>query len=111
MDTPLYHLIVYVPHKDADAIRSALAEAGAGNIGHYDSCSFSTPGTGRFRPDKDADPAIGAACQLTEVKEERIEVVVPKATLKEVLHAVIKAHPYEEPAIHVLPMLDYHDLL
>lgn len=111
MEPSLYHLIVYVPHKDADTIRSALAEAGAGSIGHYDHCSFSVHGTGRFRPNEDANPAIGAACQLEEVKEERIEVVVPASALKGVLHAVTKAHPYEEPAIHVLPMLDYHDLL
>jgi hypothetical protein len=111
MDADFYHLIVYTPIKSADAIRTALAGAGAGNIGHYDSCSFSMHGTGRFRPDEEADPVIGAACHLEEVKEERIEVVVPKAHLKEVLHAVTKVHPYEEPAIHVLPMLDYHTLL
>jgi len=111
MDADLYHLIVYVPTKDADTIRTALAGAGAGSIGHYDSCSFSTHGTGRFRPDEEADPAIGAAYHLEEVKEEKVEVVVPKAKLKEVLQAVTKAHPYEEPAIHILPMLDYHNLI
>ena len=111
MNADLYHLIVIVPTKDADSVRNAIGEAGAGNIGHYDHCSFSTHGTGRFRPDEEANPAIGAACQLEEVKEERIEVVVSKSALKSVLHAAIKAHPYEEPAIHVLPMLDYHDFL
>ncbi len=111
MESDLYHLIVYVPTKDAGAIRSALAESGAGKIGHYDSCSFSTPGTGRFRPNEDSQPAVGSANHLEEVEEEKVEVLVPKEALKDVLKAVTKAHPYEEPAIHILPMLDYHQFL
>ncbi|PIR53414.1 hypothetical protein COU76_01195 [Candidatus Peregrinibacteria bacterium CG10_big_fil_rev_8_21_14_0_10_49_10] len=111
MDFELYHLIVYVPTKEADAVRKALANAGAGSIGHYDSCSFSTHGIGRFRPDEDAKPAIGAASHLEEVKEERIEVVVQHSRLKETLNAVLEVHPYEEPAMHVVPMLDYRTLL
>lgn len=107
METSLYHLIVYVPHKEADAMRSALASAGAGNIGNYDSCSFSMRGTGRFRPNEDANPAIGAACHQEEVDEERIEVVVSHANLHAVVTAAKKAHSYEEPAIHILPMVDY----
>ena len=106
----LYHLIVYVPLEAAERVRKAMADAGAGKIGNYDSCSFSTKGTGRFRPNDKAHPAIGSANTLEEVAEERIEVVVPESVLKAVLRAIVKAHPYEEPAIHVLPMMDYHDI-
>ncbi len=109
-----YHLIVYVPVADADRVRSALASAGAGHIGAYDSCSFSVRGTGRFRPLQGSHPAIGSEGKMEEVEEERIEAVVADVdghTLKNVLRAVRKAHPYEEPAIHVLPMLDEHPLL
>ncbi|PIQ76565.1 hypothetical protein COU78_02555 [Candidatus Peregrinibacteria bacterium CG10_big_fil_rev_8_21_14_0_10_49_24] len=107
MEPALYHLIVYVPHKEAENMRKVLANAGAGNIGNYDSCSFSVRGTGRFRPNADANPAIGAACHMEEVDEERIEAVVTHVNLHAVVRAVKKAHSYEEPAIHILPMLDY----
>ncbi|MBI2636494.1 hypothetical protein HYW84_04190 [Candidatus Peregrinibacteria bacterium] len=99
-----YHLIVYVPLADAQKIRDVLAANGAGKIGNYDSCSFSTRGTGRFRPLKGSDPFIGKNGEIAEVEEERIEAVVSGIVLKKVLKAVRKAHPYEEPAIHVLPM-------
>lgn len=111
MESSLYHLIVYVPHKEAEVMRKALANAGAGNIGHYDSCSFSLRGTGRFCPNGDANPAIGAAYHLEEVDEERIEVVVAHADLHAVVAAAKKVHSYEEPAIHIVPMLDYKDFL
>ncbi|MDD4287703.1 MAG: hypothetical protein PHO20_06200 [Candidatus Peribacteraceae bacterium] len=88
-----------------------MAKAGAGRIGNYDSCSFSGKGTGRFRPLKDAKPAIGSVGTLTEVEEERIETVVKEEDLKNVLEAILNVHPYEEPAIHVLRMEDYHGLL
>lgn len=104
----MYHLIVYVPLDDAPKVREAMASAGAGKIGNYDSCSFSVRGTGRFRPNAHAKPAIGKANVLEEVEEERIEAVVTEEDLKAVLQAVVKAHPYEEPAIHVWKMEDYH---
>src|SRR6478609_5665411 len=67
-------LTVYVPVADADRVRAVLAEVGAGRIGDYDNASFSTPGTGRFRPLAGANPAIGAVGRIEEVPEERIEV-------------------------------------
>ena len=104
-----YHLIVYVPLTHAQAVRAALASSGAGKIGTYDSCSFSSKGIGRFRPLKGAKPFVGKEGALEEVEEERIEVVVPDGIdLNAVLNAVRTGHPYEEPAIHVLPMIDEH---
>lgn len=104
-----YHLIVYVPLSHADAIRKALAEAGSGNIGAYDSCSFSARGIGRFRPLKESHPAIGSIGEIEEVEEERIEVVVQADRLEKIIDAVRKIHPYEEPAIHVLPLI--HEMM
>jgi hypothetical protein len=109
--TQLFHLIVYVPVSQAQAVRTAMAQAGAGEIGNYDSCSFSCRGTGRFRPKAGASPAIGEAGKLEEVEEDRIETVVEKAKLSSVLRAIKDAHPYEEPAIHVLRMEEYKDFL
>jgi hypothetical protein len=104
----LYHLVIYVPVTHADAVRKALAESGAGNIGNYDSCSFSSRGIGRFRPLKGSDPHIGSEGQIAEVEEERIEVVVEEKKLSNVLRSAKDAHPYEEPAIHFWKMEGDH---
>lgn len=105
MNFSFYHVIVYVPVADADRIRHVLADAGAGHIGAYDSCSFSAHGVGRFRPLKGSKPSVGTEGKIEEVEEERIEVLVPGDRLTEIVAAVRKAHPYEEPAIHALPVI------
>ena len=103
----LYHLIIYCPEESADQIRSVAADAGAGKIGNYDSCSFSSKGTGRYRPLEGADPTIGSVGELQEVPEERIEMMATEEAIHDVIASIKEAHPYEEPAIHVLPMEDY----
>lgn len=99
-------IVVYVPTTHANQIREALAQAGAGNIGNYDYCSFSTTGTGRFRPQAGANPHVGNLNQIEEVAEERIETIAPKEKLPQIITAIKAAHPYEEPAIDVYPLLD-----
>ncbi|CCD88398.1 conserved protein of unknown function [Bradyrhizobium sp. ORS 285] len=99
-----YKIVVYVPTADADALRSAMGEAGAGRIGNYDYCSFTVTGTGRFRPLVGANPTIGAVGRLEAVAEDRIETVCAEERLKPVLKAIRAAHPYEEPAIDVYPI-------
>ena len=97
-----YSLVVFVPATHSAAVRAALAAAGAGAIGNYDSCSFtSAPGVGRFRPLAGARPALGAVGALEEVLEERIETEVLGKRLQGALAAARAAHPYETPAIHV----------
>lgn len=91
-------LVVFVPLTHADAIRQALGEAGAGKIGNYQFCSFSSRGMGRFIPVEGAKPAIGQIGALESVEEERIEVVVPRSILLDVITAMKKAHPYDEVA-------------
>ncbi len=110
MKPNLYSLTVYVPLEAADRVREAIAKAGAGKMGNYDACSFSSRGTGRFRPLKGAKPAIGTVGQLEEVEEERIEVVITEKYLKPVMKELRKAHPYEEPAIILFPILDPKDI-
>ncbi len=86
-----------------------MADADIGKLGNYDSCSFTSRGIGRFRPLRGASPAIGTIGTLEEVEEERIEAMVETTSqqeLNKLLHAIRSVHPYEEPAIHVLPMLD-----
>ena len=107
MNASRYHLIVYVPVTHAAKIREVLARMGAGKIGNYDSCSFSVRGTGRFRPLKGSTPFLGSEGMIEEVEEERIEVVISSETnLSSLLTEIRKAHPYEEPAIHILPIVN-----
>ncbi len=103
---PLDKLSVFVPAGDADALRAALGDAGAGHLGDYDRCSFSTPGEGRFRPLAGANPTIGAVGDLEVVEEVRVEVVVPRDRRARVVQALLAAHPYEEPAYDVVELAD-----
>ena len=102
----LVKIIVYVPVTHADAVRKVLADAGAGKMGAYDSCSFSVKGTGRFRPLKGAKPFMGKTGKIEIVQEERIETVCPRGFYKKIIKAVRKVHPYEEPAVDVYPLLN-----
>ncbi|WP_372727702.1 Nif3-like dinuclear metal center hexameric protein [Nocardioides sp.] len=103
---PLDKLTVYVPAPDAERVRAALAAAGAGRVGDYDTCSFSTPGEGRFRPGAGANPTIGEVDRLEVVEEVRVEVVLPRARRTAVVAAMRAAHPYEEPAHDVVELAD-----
>ncbi len=99
-------IVVFVPHTHAESIRKVFAESGAGHIGNYDSCSFSGEGTGRFRPLEDTNPFIGEQGITEEVREEKVEVICPFEKKDQVLKAVRVAHPYEEPAIDIYPLLN-----
>ncbi len=97
-------LVVFVPETHADKVRLSMGCAGAGVIGNYKHCSFSTKGVGRFQPLDGAKPAIGEIGTLEAVIEERIETVVSLDKLDQVLMAVKQAHPYEEPGIDIYPL-------
>ena len=102
LDGVMRKVVVFVPSSDAGAVRAALAQGGAGEVGAYSGASFSSPGTGRFTPGPDAHPAIGTAGGAEEaVDEVRVEAVVPSWGVGRVLGAVAAAHPYEEPAVDV----------
>ncbi len=105
-DAALDKLTVYVPAADAERVRAALAEAGAGRIGDYDQASFSTPGEGRFRPLDGARPAIGEVGRVEVVDEIRVEAVLPRARRTAVVAAMLAVHPYEEPAYDVIELAD-----
>ena len=104
MKTQNVKLVVFVPVSHADIVRQVLGEVGAGKMGNYDFCSFSSRGTGRFRGNENSNPTIGKAGQFEEVEEERIEVVMPREILKEVIEKMKAVHPYEEVAFVVYPL-------
>ncbi len=94
---------ITVPVKDAEIVRQALGQAGAGAQGNYQYTSFSVNGVGRFMPKKSAKPAIGQIGKLEQVEEEMIETICHKDLVGQVIAAVKKIHPYEEPAIDIMP--------
>ena len=103
---PLDKLVVFVPHEHADALRAAITEAGAGRIGDYDSCTWTSEGEGRFRPLDGATPAVGRVGEVETVAEARVEAVLPRGRRRAVVEALRAVHPYEEPAFDVIELAD-----
>jgi hypothetical protein len=101
---PMDCLVIYVPTDAAPAVRRAIGDAGAGRLGNYSHCSFSTEGTGRFTPLPGANPAIGAIGTPEEVPETRIEAIYPRSRRAAVVSAAVEAHPYETPAFMTFPI-------
>lgn len=100
----LVKLVTFVPARYVDAVRTAVCSAGAGNIGEYTFCTFSTPGMGTFRPGSSSAPFIGRKGVLNEEPEVRFETLVPRVRLAGVLEAMRAAHPYEEPAYDIVTL-------
>lgn len=104
LEESLYKLVTFVPASHFEAVREALARAGAGRIGEYDSCAFASPGTGYFRPGDATQPFIGRAGELEHADELRLEVELARWELGTVARALKEAHPYEEVAYDVYPV-------
>ena len=96
--------VIYVPPENAEAVRTAVFDAGAGQIGDYSCCSWSVPGTGQFLPHDGATPAIGRVGTVERLAEDRVEVIAPARLRAAVLAAMRGAHPYEEPAFDVIEL-------
>jgi dinuclear metal center YbgI/SA1388 family protein len=95
----LFKLVVFVPETHLTAVREVICEAGAGHIGRYDQCTYSSaPGEGTFRPGEFTKPFVGKRGRLEKVKEVRLETVFPRGLRHEILKALVAAHPYEEVA-------------
>ncbi len=102
----LYKLVTFVPESHFEQVREALARAGAGQIGEYEACAFATEGTGFFRGSERTSPFIGKPGELERAREYRLEVEVMRWLLPQVLQALFRAHPYEEVAYDVYPLVN-----
>lgn len=100
-----YKLVVFVPREALDAVRDAVFKAGAGRIGNYERCSWYTDGTGTFLGGEGSNPALGEPGREERVAEYRLETVFPAERQEEVVAALRRAHPYEEPAFDVYPLV------
>jgi hypothetical protein len=98
-------LVVFLPREALDNVRAALFEAGAGKIGNYEHCSWYAAGTGTFLAGEGTEPAVGQRGKEQRVSELRLETVFPEELQDEVIAALRRTHPYEEPAFDVYPLL------
>jgi hypothetical protein len=96
-------LVVFVPEEALDAVRAAVFAAGAGRIGEYERCCWYTAGT--FFGGEESSPTTGERGREERVPELRLETVFPEERQADVLAALRSAHPYEEPAFDVYPLL------
>ncbi|TJX68725.1 Nif3-like dinuclear metal center hexameric protein [Soehngenia saccharolytica] len=104
IDNYLYKIVVYVPKTHEQQILKALSISGAGFIGNYSDCSFSSIGIGRFKPLEGSNPFIGELNKVEEVEEVRIEAIVTKEILHKTIFEVKKSHPYEEVALDIFKL-------
>lgn len=106
MPSPLVKIEFYVPVADADRVKQALFDAGAGKQGDYDSCAWQTAGRGQFRPLAGANPHLGEVGDIETVEEYKVEMVCRRDIAADAIRALKRAHPYEEVAYSVLELLE-----
>jgi hypothetical protein len=101
-----HKLVWFVPEDALDATRDAVFAAGGGRIGAYERCSWYAAGTGTFLGGEGTTPVIGETGQEERIPELRVETVVPAERIGDVLRALVAAHPYEEVAYDVYPLVE-----
>lgn len=99
-----FKIEIYVPATHAEPLRAAVAAAGAGRLDNYDSCIWSTAGTGQFRPLPGSSPAVGSVGTLETVPEIKLETICARRHLRAVIAAIRASHPYETPAFQFWPV-------
>lgn len=110
MQSKRLYIITTVPESDLETVLDAISGAGGGIVGHYTHCAFTNAGVGRFKPGDAANPHTGAKGQINAEDEWRIETFCDREVGRAVVEAIRTAHPYEEPVIYVLPLLEIDEL-
>ncbi len=104
----LRKLSFYCPKSATEEVKNAIFKAGAGNIGNYSECSFSTEGIGSFMPNSESNPTYGKRNELQLIKEDRVEVLIPSYLESDIVKVLLNSHPYEEVAYDIFPILNYN---
>lgn len=107
-DNTLKKLFTFVPAAQAEAVRNAIFEAGAGRIGNYSECSFNAEGTGTFKAGPGTNPYVGQKGERHHENEIKVEVVFPAFAESSILTALKAAHPYEEVAFDIMTVTNTH---
>ena len=105
----LKKLVTFIPEENAETVRNAVFEAGAGHIGNYDMCSYNLEGSGTFRGNDDTHPFVGEKNKLHFEKEIRFETIFPSFRQKKIIDALLKSHPYEEVAFDIYPLENVYE--
>ena len=100
----LFKISVFTPATHKEEVLNSMFRSGAGHIGNYSNCSFSSQGQGTFKPLEGANPFKGKKNELETSSEQKLEVIVPNYSIYKVVDAMKKAHPYEEVAYDVFPL-------
>jgi dinuclear metal center YbgI/SA1388 family protein len=108
-ESSLEKLVTFAPVKNAEEVRNALFNAGAGSVGNYDQCSFNVDGAGTFRAGEGSDPYVGEIGERHTENETRIEVILPSFLEQKVIRALKESHPYEEVAYYVQTLKNTQD--
>lgn len=106
IDVNKVKIFVTIPSENVEDVRKAICEAGAGIIGNYSYCTTSVKSIGTFKPNDQANPHIGKRNKLEYVEEEKLEAICDVEKVKEVITKLREVHPYEEPAIDIVPLID-----
>ena len=104
-------IFVTVPTENTKEVRDAVCKAGAGIIGEYSYCTTCVKSLGTFIPNDSAKPYIGENNKLEFVEEDKLEFVCDIKNTKHVISELRKVHPYEEPAIDIIPLIDEDGLV
>lgn len=103
----MYKITFYAPLEHSDRVKNAMFEEGAGKIGNYSHCCWQVIGEGQFLPEKGSNPSIGKVGRLENVVEYKIEMVCDASKIQDVMHALKKYHPYEQPAYFVTKLEEF----
>ncbi len=101
-------LVTFTIPENADKVRNALFDAGAGTIGNYENCSFSSKGVGTYMGNEHSNPEIGARFEFVEAEEIKIEVTFEKQLESKILKALFESHVYEEVAYEIIALQNKH---
>jgi len=110
IDIKKVKVIVTIPAENTEEVRNAICNEGAGIIGNYTYCTMTTKCTGTFKPSDEANPYIGEKNKIEFVEEDKLEVICDINIVKRVIKTIREVHPYEEPAIDIIPLIDEDDL-
>jgi hypothetical protein len=99
-----------VPRENTEKVRNTICEAGAGIIGNYSYCTICSKCIGTFKPSNEANPYIGEKNKIEFVEENKLEAICDINIAKEVIKKLREVHPYEEPAINIIPLINEEDL-
>lgn len=102
---PFVKLSLFTPNTHTDCILELLDSLHIKILGNYESCSFTTAGTGRFKPLADAQPFIGSQGKLCAVAENKLELLLPKERAPEIITKIKQIHPYEQMAYDLVEVL------